>query len=519
MTAAVLPASRRVTRLRTAGLMPALLALVVGTAAWYAATPYVVGVFHDDGVYALLAKAIAEGRGFHYLQLPGAPAATHYPPLYPLLLGLLWWISPAFPENLSFLLAANAACLAASALGLYAFARRRLDWEMAPAVAVSLVAHLSVPILTLSNALLSESLFLALLWPSLLLAVWVVTSRLASSGQVIGAGVAAATLMLCRTIAVALVLAVLLLLAQRGRWRHVAHFSLASGAALLPWTLWTLVAAPAVPAPLSGAYGSYGSFAAAGAHAGGFRLLGSTVAINLREVALTMADRIAPGLPGALALPALLVFVVAIVAGAWQLAHRAPVTLAFVAAYLGIVLVTAFTPWRYLFALWPLLLVIAAAGARRVVIQSRSRRMAPLAMGLLAVPAAGLLLTESRALSHRAWQQPAANATRQVAPLVEWVRASTLPADVVLAEGAEVITLFTGRRAAPPVEFAAADYVRSPDGARTQASLLAMLRAVPATYLVTFSPSVIAAARSGLMSPRLLEAGRFPGGVAFRVVR
>ncbi|MBC7671395.1 MAG: hypothetical protein H7247_03150, partial [Polaromonas sp.] len=48
--------------------------MVAVRAAGWAASTYLVGVFHDDGVYALLARAIASGDGFHYTQLPGAPA-------------------------------------------------------------------------------------------------------------------------------------------------------------------------------------------------------------------------------------------------------------------------------------------------------------------------------------------------------------------------------------------------------------------------------------------------------------
>ena len=520
MTAAVLPAPRAVTRLRTAALLPALLALAVGAAAWSAATPYLVGVFHDDGVYALLAKALAEGRGFHYLQLPGSPAATHYPPLYPLVLGVLWWIAPAFPANVPFLLGFNAVCIGASAVGLYLFVRRRMGWHPWAAAALSLSAHVGVPVLVLSGALMSESLFLALLWPSLLAAEFVLDHDHAERAQLIGAGALVGVLMLCRTIGVALVIAVPLLLVMNGRWRHAVVHALASGAVLLPWTLWTLVATPSVPSPLAGAYGSYGSFVAAGAHAGGPSLFGATVRLNVREVAWTIADRVAPGLPAWLVLPALALFAIAFVAGCWQSRRRARAMLAFITLYLAIVLVTAFTPWRYLFALWPCVLLMAAVGAHRIVERAHTLRLAPLAIAALALPVMGLCVTQGRELSRRAWQSPGDSATHQIASLVEWVRTSTKPSDVVLAEGGEVITLYSGRLSAPPVAFTAADYVVAPNEARSGASLSAMLRAVPATYLVSISPLTIAAARRiGTGVPRLEEAGTFPGGTAFRVVR
>ena len=51
---------------------------------------YLVGIFYDDGLYAALAWALAHGRGFVYPNLPGAPSAVHYPPLYPVVLAPLF---------------------------------------------------------------------------------------------------------------------------------------------------------------------------------------------------------------------------------------------------------------------------------------------------------------------------------------------------------------------------------------------------------------------------------------------
>jgi len=58
---------------------PVLLAVFVFGVANLISAPYPVGIFHDDGVYLILAKALASGDGYRYLHLPGAPLATHYP--------------------------------------------------------------------------------------------------------------------------------------------------------------------------------------------------------------------------------------------------------------------------------------------------------------------------------------------------------------------------------------------------------------------------------------------------------
>ena len=134
---------------------PVLLALFVFGVANLISAPYPVGIFHDDGVYLILAKAVASGDGYRYLHLPGAPLATHYPPIYPLLLAALWKIAPDFPGNLTLLLLVNAVLLGWLALSLERLARERFGWKGPIAVAAVLVGTLSLPLLLLSSLLMS----------------------------------------------------------------------------------------------------------------------------------------------------------------------------------------------------------------------------------------------------------------------------------------------------------------------------------------------------------------------------
>src|SRR5262245_4383276 len=54
----------------------AMVLLLVG--AWRL-VPGVSGVFHDDAIYVISAKALADGRGYRLINLPGAPPQTKYP--------------------------------------------------------------------------------------------------------------------------------------------------------------------------------------------------------------------------------------------------------------------------------------------------------------------------------------------------------------------------------------------------------------------------------------------------------
>ncbi|HYP12646.1 MAG TPA: hypothetical protein VEQ63_01875 [Bryobacteraceae bacterium] len=56
--------------------------------------------WHDDAVYFLTGKALAEGQGYRIISLPHEPYQTKYPPLYPSFLSLVWRVNPSFPANL-----------------------------------------------------------------------------------------------------------------------------------------------------------------------------------------------------------------------------------------------------------------------------------------------------------------------------------------------------------------------------------------------------------------------------------
>ena len=48
------------------------------------------GSYHDDGVYLVTARALAEGEGYRIISLPDEPVQTKYPVLFPFLLSLIW---------------------------------------------------------------------------------------------------------------------------------------------------------------------------------------------------------------------------------------------------------------------------------------------------------------------------------------------------------------------------------------------------------------------------------------------
>jgi hypothetical protein len=510
MTAAEHP----VARARHRSYLPqAVVVAVAGATALWAAVSYTVGVFHDDGIYALLACSIATGGGFHYQHLAGNPAATHYPPMYPLLLAAAWRLSPDFPANVTGLLSLNALCVALAALGWWRLAVSRLVWRESAAVIAALAVTLTAPVLTLAGALLSEPLFMMMLWPTLLLGERALESG--KTADVVTAGAAAGVLMLVRTHGVAALIALVGMLLVRGRWRDAIIGSAVAAVVLAPWQLWTHSASPRVPLPLEGAYGSYLGWFAIGVREGGLPFVIATARTNAREMWLLLEDQFAAG-PSTLVMLAAGLAAVAMAAGALATRKRIPVTIVFTLVYLGIVKIWPYSPWRFAWAIWPLLLLLALEGYRALWHAWPRWRMA---VGIAAtVPALLFARADLHAYATRSWRMPAREAAAQIAPIVRWVQANTHDGDALLSEGEQVVALYAHRHAAPPIDFTAREYLVLPDDRESRDRLTAMLAAMPSRYVILLAPPMIRAADSlSANGGSLRRIATLPTGAVFEV--
>ena len=510
-----------------------LAALLSAAVAWWASQPYAVGVFHDDGVYVILAKALATGHGYRYLHLPGAPAATHYPPLYPLLLAGLWRIAPNFPANVSLFLFVNALLLGAATFGVARFAECIVGWPRSASICVALAATLATPLLMLSGLVLSEPLFAAALLPLVIAAERVVRQE-THAARVLLLGLGFGALALVRTHAVALGGAVITLLFFQRRWRDTLLCGAGFLAALAPWQVWLSLHSSPMSEVLRGSYGPYGPWMAEGLRGRSFGFVATTVAINAREISALLADHFSLGDTPNLRLAAGLFATLAIGFGAARLWRRAPVFVLFAVLYTVILLVVPFTPWRYIYAVWPILVLCVAAGIEGAIAALRSRALPPRLLGAVAAAALAALVfgaarEETRAYRLRSWQQPAAAATAQIAPLVRWVKTETKPNDVVAADGEQLVYLFGGRVALPIAPFTAAEYVYPRKIEDDASSLRGELAEFPVSYVVTISPGLrssadLIAARSAkpadaAADPRLVPLAPVGDGEAYRVER
>jgi hypothetical protein len=480
-----------------------------------------VGVAFDDGLYVVLAKSLATGQGYRWLHVPGTPPATHFPPGYPALLALLWAIVPSFPANVLLFKIANACLLAAGAVGMAVFLRRRCAMPPLAAGAVAIAGSISIPTLALSSMVMSEPLCFALLIPTLLLAERVGDGE-RRVGYVVAAAVAAGALTLVRSHAIAVVAALALVLLVNRRWRHAAIAVGASVATMLPWQIWVRAHEPGVPMPIKGMYGSYTAWLARGFEADGPGLVWRTLGRTLPELGGMFATATAPGLPGTVALIVFLIFAALCIAGLVRLWRDAPVTTAFVVLYLGIVVLWPFPPARFVWAIWPLIVVLPVFGARMIWAWRPSGRATVVLRGAALAGAAAVAIGYARYTSNgyrgRWWSSIARENAAAARGLVGWTRARTRPTDVVMTNAEPLLYLYANRSTVPAESFAVADYFT----AKTRAGNQDAQRRLLATYKVDVvalagANGLIAAARSMAdgPAPELVVRDSFPGGGAF----
>ena len=486
-------------------LVPVVVFAVVLLVGILTISPWPVGSFEDDGIYTVLARSLASGDGFRFTNLPGSPNATHYPPGYPFVLSLLWRASPGFPENLAMLKFANAIFLALAALGTWSYARSRLAMSTVAAGAAAVLSTISIVVLFVTGLVLSEPLFLALLMPALLFA-----ERSAESGDTrdaVVAGVFLGALALVRTLgALGILAAVVILLAQK-KLRAALVLAAVAAIAVLPWQVWQSLHADEIAPVLLGKYGAYGQWLRDGYAAGGLSFAFDVIARNVQGIVSMNGYMFMPFRVDWLRVTAFMVAAGLCVAGAATLVRRVPVTALFLGVYFLTILVWPFDANRFLWAIWPLLVLAVWHGVARLwswqITPARLAMLRPVLLDLNLLPATGFLVYNVRGYRGAWWASIPRDAAQQAAPVVEWVARYTHPTDVIATERDLVVHLYTGRRATPVTTFLPSQRVRP----LTDTEDLEAMRQILSAYAPRF---VIVTAQQSITSAESLVAANPP---------
>ncbi len=506
---------------RWESLLPWVAALVTLAVGVLSMTSDPIGVFFDDGVYALTAQALADGVGYRFTHLPDAPPAIHYPPLWPALLAAVSWATAEFPANAAVLKLVNPVLLAVAAasgtmLGVRVLGLRPL------VAAIAVTSGLTVvPLLALSNVLLSEACFLALLFPALLLVDRAIESR--DWRWAVAAGLACAALALARTIGGLAVPVALLALVLRRDARGAGAFLGAVLLLLAPWQLWVWRASVGFPPELHGSYGPYLSWVVQGYREGGVDFVMAVATKNLGDLWRTTGIMFSPLIRGVARHAVVGLVLLALVTGAAAASRRARPVGVFVAAYLALVIVWPYQADRFAWGIWPLLLLVVAAGLTtwwRLAAPPR-----PLGWRVATVAAAALVLLGHEFYSVRAfsrgWYGSASGGmARGLIPLVQYVQAETTPGTRVASDAHVMIGLYTGRTVVPTAILQPYEHLRP----KTPDEMRAELRALDARFrpdLYVFlpaAPELQAIPFHDAADPRMLH-DITPAGAPFRVFR
>ncbi len=408
-----------------------------------------VGVFYDDGIYAALAKSLVEGHGYRLLYLPGAPAAVHYPPLYPAFLALLWRAWPDFPANVFLFRVANAVLLGLFAGGLAAYLARRRALPPAAAALVAAVGCTAVPLLSVVTVLFAEPLFLVLA----LAAWWLADEARGVAGRRAAALAAAAGALaglagLTRSIGVAVAAGVVLALLVARRRREALLAAGAAALLLAPWAAWTAAHDVGIETVLKAGYGTYGDLL----RQAGWRWLTPDALWDvLRPLGYLAFSTLRPAWHPALGAPALAVLVI----GAVALTRSAPALGWSMAWYALVVLLWPYAPDRFVWAVAPVLAAMLVMGGvalwRAAAARADRWRWALRALAVAGIGPAviGFGGYQYAGLARRWPTSTQRGISASFERIVPWVRRSTPETAVLAGEDEALLWLYTGRRAVP----------------------------------------------------------------------
>jgi hypothetical protein len=433
---------------------------VVAAAGLWAQNDALVGVNYDDAIYASLAKSVVDGDGYRLTYTPEEIPGIKYPPLYPLTLVPAWTLTGS-PEAAFEAMKRLNGLLIGIAAGLFFLLLVELGvLPLGLAATVTLVGFLAGSMMLVTAGVLSEPLYLAILFGALLLADG--TDAAAGTPRLLAVGLLVGMVCLTRMVGLSLVPAVLAGLWWRCGRRRALIALTGLGVVLIPWILFTLLSADQVPELLVPRYGSYLQRYAAGVAGSPSAALG-VAATNVGVILQTLGVKLVPyaGTVGR-GVAAVVLLGLATV-GARAVFSKSPATSSYPLFYLLVISVWTFPPFRFVFILVPLLLALAVVGILRLAgslaglagrsrepwIAQRASWAQHLTLAMAALLAINLAYREIRSVARRVWDGAELAKSEVTVELIAWVGANTGPDDVIAYEFDPMLALHTGRTTVP----------------------------------------------------------------------
>lgn len=276
---------------------------------------------------------------------------------------------------------------------------------------------------------------------------------------------------------------------------------------LLPWILWTRHWVGELPEFMEGKYGSYASWLAGGINDSGWTLFTRTLRVNWEAVVDLCVYPFTDSFPPPLAVATSVALVGVLLLGVRWTARHAPVFLASLAGYLLIVLFWPFGPHRFVWSVWPLIVLVAAIGVWVLASHTNRRLGLSLAATASLLLGSGAAITTTHGLRTGLYARGQEVGKYRLLPAVAWVLTHTPSTAVISSDDETAIFLYTGRRAVPTSTFVASGRLAQAGDAPPATRLADIVRFYRPTIVITAWRHTSAAADSlTRTSPPLLRA-------------
>ncbi len=415
-----------------------------------------IGMIHDDGVYVVTGKALAEGRGYRIPSLPDEPLQTKYPVVLPLFLSLVWRIAPQFPENQMLLKAVPAPGLLGWGWVTYSFLRNRAKLSASEALWILTFVALNQWCLLVTSAIMSETIFGFFAMAAL---AWLAAAcdRQGTTKTTLSAALLAGAAYQTRTMGIALIVVGIAALAAKRKLKQAAFFAMVTGGIVIAWMLWQSQAGdPHMPVE---AYYTAQNYRDWNVFSGKFSIsqgvgvvLTNAAIISLYPAQWVFSIPLPEGTHYGFLAVVSIPFWICLVRGL----RRVPSTMypvsPFILASAGTLVLWAWPPLRFLLSVLPLLLVYAYYG-----LPQRARAFVP---ALAVVPGVMVMLFVQNTVSNGVaefvstpWAARAPVAGMQwehISSVHRWMAEHTDRDTVILANYDPVMYLYSGRKSIRP---------------------------------------------------------------------
>jgi hypothetical protein len=195
------------------------------------------GGSYDDTIYVTAAKSLATGEGYRVINLPHPIAQTLIPPLYPVLLSIIWRIHPQFPENLSWMMLFSVLLTIGFLVLSYHYMVSNNYATRWQALAVVTLTSINWRTISLATALISDILFAALSIAALHLAEQYEEKKKSWMFGVL-IGIISGFAFLTRTSGLGLIGSVAVYYLYRRHWRKLLVSASVAALFIAGWILW-----------------------------------------------------------------------------------------------------------------------------------------------------------------------------------------------------------------------------------------------------------------------------------------